>query len=127
MFERVLAVTVTWNNKGGIGEIHLVGAVNIACAAELKEALMDSLSAGQQVCIFVDQITELDVCILQLLLSASRVWRQVGLDFRMTGPWSPGVSQSISEAGFPPLDVSATPSNSPVPVVSLEDGRRGEV
>jgi len=88
---------------------------------------MDSLSAGQQVCIFVDQITELDVCILQLLLSASRVWRQVGLDFRMTGPWSPGVSQSISEAGFPPLDVSATPSNSPVPVVSLEDGRRGEV
>lgn len=99
-------MTVTTEQNGPLREISVVGSVNIACAAELKTTLIEALSAGQSLKIHLENVAELDVCILQLLVAATRAWRQNGLDCMLMGPIKGELAASIADAGFEPFTVT---------------------
>jgi len=79
-------------------------------AAELKAMLVVLLPSGDEVRLYLDQATELDVCILQLLWCADRQWRQAGKSLTLLGPLMDEVSAAIAGAGIEQLRVSSTAS-----------------
>jgi len=97
---------------GTLSRLRLEGAINISSAAELKTMLVEALSKGNELRLSLDQATELDVSILQLLWCADRQWRQCGKTFVLLGPPPDEVAAVIADAGMERLHVS-----SPVGVV----------
>lgn len=88
-------------------EIRLEGAVNIAFAAELKGIFLEALAQGKDLRLSLEDVTDMDVCILQLLLSASREWEQKERSFTLASPLTEAVSTTLGEAGFDVLRYSA--------------------
>lgn len=96
--------TVKQNNSSS--EIWLEGAMNIACAAELRTILVGALSAGLPLTICLGHLTDLDVCILQLLDATMREGKQLGLDCKLAGPLTVDVMASIADTGFEALPIT---------------------
>ena len=88
-------------------EIRLEGAVNIACAQELKRLLLDALASGLDTRVALDGVTEFDACALQLLIAASRKWRQDGRRLAIAGCGAGAVAESIARAGIERLELEA--------------------
>jgi anti-anti-sigma regulatory factor len=73
--------------------LKLTGAVGIAEGAELKEALLRLIESTERPAIVLDEITEIDVCTLQLLLAAQKSAAQAG----KTLDWA-GISKPFQQA-----------------------------
>jgi anti-anti-sigma regulatory factor len=80
--------------------IRLEGAINIACAAELKALLLRALGSGREVCVSLEGATELDVTAVQLLWAAEREAREAGNGFVFAGPVPESVSIALGHEGF---------------------------
>jgi anti-anti-sigma regulatory factor len=83
--------------------VRLDGAVDIACAAELKAALVQALDAGRPVGASVEAVTYLDVTAVQLLWAAERKSRQAGTEFGIAGAVPAALLTALAEAGFAAL------------------------
>src|SRR6202035_4656729 len=83
-----------------ISSIQLVGAVNIACAAELKNLLLQSLASGADLRVDLERATSLDITALQLLWAAGRKAELTGTGFRLAGPPSEEILVAAADAGF---------------------------
>lgn len=79
--------------------IQLDGAIDISCAADLKTSLLQALETGQEICVSLERVTELDVTAVQLLWAAGHDARQRGLEFRVTQPPAP-ICRSLEEMGL---------------------------
>jgi anti-anti-sigma factor len=84
----------------------LEGAIDIACAAELKALLLEALNAQTEVRISLDDATYLDVTAFQLLWAAAQQARRCGVELRFSGQTPEPVSIALAEAGFQPFLVS---------------------
>jgi anti-anti-sigma factor len=80
--------------------IALRGAIDIACAAELKAVLLDALNTEGGVRISLDGATYLDVTAIQLLWAAEQQARRSGGTFRIEGHIPEAVSTGVADAGF---------------------------
>jgi anti-anti-sigma factor len=78
----------------------LEGAIDIACAAELKALLLDALNTPGEVRISLDGATYLDVTAFQLLWAAAQQARRSGVGLRLSGQAPTPVSTALAEAGF---------------------------
>jgi anti-anti-sigma factor len=83
--------------------VRLDGAIDIALAAELKAALVQTLRAGRAVAVSLEAVTYLDVTAVQLLWAAERRARQTGADFGVAGGIPDGLAAALAEAGFAQL------------------------
>lgn len=92
-------VSVGLSQDGGCCRIQLGGAVNIACAAEMKTSLLQALETGQEICVSLNGVTELDVTAVQLLWAAGRDAKRRGLGFSITNPPQP-ICRLLEEAGL---------------------------
>jgi anti-anti-sigma factor len=83
--------------------VRLDGAVDIACAAELKTVLVRALGAGGPVTVSLAAVTYLDVTAVQLLWAAERKARQAGVEFGVAGGVPETLAVLLAEAGFSQL------------------------
>jgi anti-anti-sigma factor len=83
--------------------LRLDGAIDIACAAELKAQLMQALAAGTEVRVRLEGATYLDVTAVQLLWAAGQQARRSGAGFGISSPPPAPVAAALAEAGFPPF------------------------
>lgn len=80
--------------------IRLDGAIDIASAAELKEALLAAVESGQVIRLSLEDVSDLDVTAVQLLWAARRDAEQRGVAFAVsTGP-SASVRRTLAEVGL---------------------------
>lgn len=80
--------------------IRLEGAIDIACAAELKTLLLTALSSGGEVCVSLGGATGLNATSVQLLWAAERRAREEGIGFAFVGPVQESLSISLGDEGF---------------------------
>jgi ABC-type transporter Mla MlaB component len=115
----VLSHFVDWvhTRKSSLGIIHerrdesidlsLEGAVDISCAVELKAALVDALTSGMPVRIALDRCSALDVTAYQLLWTAEREARSLGVELTLVGPLPAHLLAALKEVGFDSFPVPA--------------------
>jgi len=80
--------------------IRLEGAIDIACAEELKTLLLTAVESGSEVCVSLGGATRLDVTSVQLLWAAERQARATGCGFAFVGRVQESLSISLSDEGF---------------------------
>lgn len=80
--------------------IRLEGAIDIACATELKKVFLDALASGNPVRVALDGCTDLDVTAVQLLWAAEHEARALALGFKLAGPVPEPVWAALKDAGF---------------------------
>lgn len=89
----------------GSSLIKLDGAIDIACAAELKAALLDALKSGGEIHIALEDATYLDVTAIQLLSAAEREAKDANLNLAFNGPVPEAISLALRNDGFEPFHV----------------------
>ncbi len=87
--------------------INLEGMVGIACAAELKTFLLDALSSCKPVRVSVDQCTDIEVTVYQLLWAAAREAKSQGIRFALANPAPHSILASLKDVGFENFPVPA--------------------
>jgi anti-anti-sigma regulatory factor len=100
-------VPVTLGQKDALAFIQLEGAVDISCAAELKELLIERLRTGKAVCVSLESTTVLDVTAVQLLWAAAREAQRVNVEFGYKGQAPEAVRRALAEAGIEEFPVPA--------------------
>ncbi len=98
---------VTLEQKDALTLIQLEGAIDIGCAAELKELLIEKLGSGTEICVSLELATGLDVTAVQLLWAAAREAQRVGVEFGFKGPTPERVRCALAEAGVENFPVPA--------------------
>jgi anti-anti-sigma factor len=93
--------------------VALEGAIDIACAAELKTALLEAFADGQPWTVSLAAATYLDVTALQLLWAANRQARALAgqaqvevTGLQVSGKIPEPVAESLADAGFESFLVS---------------------
>jgi len=100
-------VPVTLEQKDALTLIQLEGAIDVGCAAELKELLVEKLKSGSAVYVALESATGLDVTAVQLLWAASREAKRVGVEFGFKGQMPEAVRSALANAGIGEFPVSA--------------------
>jgi anti-anti-sigma regulatory factor len=88
------------NQDGHSSLIRLDGAIDISCAAELKEANLKAIQAGKPVQIVLEGATCLDVTAMQILWAAERAARAQGLGFALEGQVPEALGAALRDAGW---------------------------
>jgi len=81
------------------GTIALEGVIDVACAADLKAALLTAIGTGP-VRISLAAATYLDITALQVLWAAAEGARSAGTDFAFSTPVPEALAAAIAESGF---------------------------
>lgn len=80
--------------------IRLEGAIDISCAAALKEANLKAIAAGKPVQIALEGATSLDVTAMQILWAAEGAARAQGLGFALQGQLPEVLCAALRDAGW---------------------------
>jgi anti-anti-sigma regulatory factor len=83
--------------------LRIEGEVTIASAGEIKSLLLEALTSGKELRVKLDQATELDVTVMQLLYAAQRDASLSGIRFSVEGQLSECLSVAMVDAGFEKL------------------------
>jgi anti-anti-sigma regulatory factor len=83
-----------------ISLIRLEGDVNIADAVEMKRLLVKALSSGKELHVRLEDATEMDVTVLQLLYAAEQDATKSGIRFTLDGRIPDDISVAAADAGF---------------------------
>ncbi|MGD0734212.1 MAG: STAS domain-containing protein [Terracidiphilus sp.] len=86
--------------------LSLEGTIDIACAADLKQLLIQALSGAKAVRVSLQKVSDLDVTAVQLLWAAAREARTSGLEFALAGTVPESVLKTLASAGFHEFPVS---------------------
>lgn len=98
---------VTLEQKDALACIHLEGAIDVGCAAELKTLLMETLKPGAAVCLGLESATGLDITAVQLLWAAAREAQRVGVEFTFKERIPEPVRHALAEVGIRDFPVPA--------------------
>ncbi len=85
--------------QGRQGALAITGAVTVQRAGELKSLLADALARTDRVAIDLSQVTDVDLCGLQLLCSARRTATQSRKSLALVGPKPDALRRAAEEAG----------------------------
>jgi anti-anti-sigma regulatory factor len=96
--ERSVSVVIDQDSESSL--IRLEDAIDISCAAELKEATTTAIQAGKPVQILLEGATCLDVTAMQILWAAERAARAQGLGFTLKGQLPEALAAILRNAGW---------------------------
>lgn len=111
---------VTFDRSAEPGVVRLEGALDIADAAELKQALLEALASQQQSRISLESATGIDITTVQLLWAAERERTASGAALVLEGPVPEALSAMVREAGFDRFPLAGSPE----PKSETKDGVR---
>jgi anti-anti-sigma regulatory factor len=80
--------------------IRLEGVIDIALAAELKTALLESFKSPKPLRVALNEDADLDVTAIQLLWAAEREAKALNVGFTLDGCVPDAVSTILKESGF---------------------------
>ena len=86
--------------------ITLEGIVNISLANDLKRVLLDALETRQSLQIGMNEATDFDVSIVQLLIAAIRDWKRIEVNLEFLGPMRAELETALARAGFESFPVT---------------------
>ena len=101
-------VPVTLEQEDALTFIRLEGAIDVGCAAELKELLIEQLKSGGAVYVGLESATGLDITAVQLLWAAAREAQRVGVEFALKGQMPEAVRCALADAGIAEFPVPAS-------------------
>lgn len=87
--------------------LHLAGAIDLGCAAELKAALVQALDCSRQITVSAAALTSVDVTAVQLLWAAQRAAGQRGMGFAVSAAPVETVERQLAELGMSELKILA--------------------
>ena len=96
---------VTLEQSEALNVISLEGLIDIACAAELKQMLLQALESKDEVRVSMENATDLDVTAVQLLWAAAREAKVSGVELTLTEPVPEDIAIAIANAGFESLSI----------------------
>jgi anti-anti-sigma regulatory factor len=91
---------VSLEQRGALSLIRLRGAIDIGCAQELKEHLLQGLKTGSELRVMLAEATDLDVTAVELLWAARREAKATSVGFAFEGQMPEPLSAALAEAGF---------------------------
>ncbi len=100
-----MAVTLEQDEDRNL--IRFAETVDIACAAELKQLLVQALVSGKEICVDAEQAGGMDVTAIQLLWAAQRAAAAAGVEFVLTAPVPDKILAQLREDGFEEFPVPA--------------------
>lgn len=100
-------MSVTFEHSDGVSLIRLEGAVDVGCAGDLKELLVERFKAGSSLRLSLDEATVVDVTAIQLLWAASHEARKLGVGFALEGQVPETVRTALAIAGIAEFPVPA--------------------
>jgi anti-anti-sigma regulatory factor len=100
-------VPVILEQDDEVSRVRLQGAIDIGCAAELKELLVRGLKSGSALRVSLESATDLDVTAVQLLWAAWREATRAGMEFRLDGQAPETVRAALAKAGIVEFPVPA--------------------
>lgn len=80
--------------------VQLEGEIDIRCAAELKQVLLDAMSCGTGVQVDLAKVAGVDITAIQLLWAAQREAGKRGLTFTVAGLVPGSIGEAVRDAGF---------------------------
>jgi hypothetical protein len=100
-------VSVTYDEGGAISTLRFGAEVGIRDALEVKRILLHALAAGKELHVNVENATELDITVFQLLRAAGSQAQAANQRIYLEGKVAESVSSAYVEAGLGtfPLDV----------------------
>jgi len=103
-------VPITLDQSEAQSLIQLEGEINIASATELKQLLVQALSAGKDLRLDLEHAIDLDVTALQLLWVAVREAKKLGVAITVARGIPDVISHAAIDSGFErfPVPVEAT-------------------
>jgi len=96
---------VTLEQGEELNLVRLEGAIDIACAAELKTLLLQALGSKKELRVSVESATDLHATAMQLLWAAGRAARGSGVRFTLARPARKETSVAIDDEGFESFSV----------------------
>ena len=100
-----LADRISLSCSGEASVLHLAGAIDIACAGELKDAFLNALQAGKPIQVEIGGVSDVDVTALQLLWAARRAAGQLEVDFAVSGEPAEPIKRQMAELGMEDLRI----------------------
>jgi anti-anti-sigma regulatory factor len=97
-------VGVVFSQVDDSNRICLDGVIDIACAGDLKAALLQAIEEGKEIRLSVSQATDMDVTAFQLLWAAKRTAKAKGVKISFADDLSPSIRASFENAGL--IDLS---------------------
>ena len=91
---------VTLKTTDGTGSICLEGAIDIGCAAELKDLLVEGLRGAGGLRVSMSGVRTMDATAVQLLWAAEREARGAGMEWAIEGQLPEPVRAEFVQAGF---------------------------
>lgn len=91
---------VSLEQDGALSRIRLQGAIDIGCAQELKQLLVQGVTAGVELHVLLAEATDLDVTAMQLIWAARRSAEVSGVAFMISGAEPESVSSALGNAGL---------------------------
>jgi hypothetical protein len=93
-------VPVTYEEGSAISTLRLEAEVGIRDALELKSVLLHALVSGKEVHVNVENATELDITVFQLLRAAAFQAQAANLRIYLEGTVAESVSAAYADAGL---------------------------
>ncbi|HUB51254.1 MAG TPA: STAS domain-containing protein [Terracidiphilus sp.] len=87
--------------------IELEGVIDIACAQELKAALVEAIDKGRKVSVVAEANTEMDVTAMQLLWAAQQAANEKGVALTFPESLSAAIEELSTRAGLKCIPVQA--------------------
>lgn len=88
--------------------------------------LIEAISSGKDVQLYLAQASDLDVTAIQLLWAARREADKAGASFAVAGDVPGNIGRVVCEAGFENFPVAVTPKVAPADSVALPTGTADE-
>ncbi len=81
-------------------KFQLSGPVGLRDVAAIRRTLLDAIETGAAVDIDATDVTDIDVSVIQLLISAKRSAMRRHVDLRISAPADGCLAQALSRGGF---------------------------
>jgi anti-anti-sigma regulatory factor len=94
------SVGIVLSQTDDSSRICLEGVIDIACAEQLKTALLRAIEAGKKICLSVEQATDLDVTAFQLLWTAVRAAGEKGVPLAFAEDFPVSIRASLANVGL---------------------------
>jgi anti-anti-sigma regulatory factor len=96
---------ITQKQNEDSSSIWLDGAIDSACAMDLKVAFLEAFNRGKKIRISLEETTDLDITAFQLLWAAEREATRLGLDFALEGELPEKARSGLAIVGLDGLGI----------------------
>ncbi|MBF0603293.1 MAG: STAS domain-containing protein [Nitrospirae bacterium] len=93
-------IDLSVSDSGDVGKLVLSGSVGIQHAAQLKESLLEGISAAKQFVLNVSSLERADLAVIQLIFAAHRSLVDQGKTLNIDGKIPDAWHSAVKDSGY---------------------------